>query len=151
MQTKPLKLETRRNHDARLLAIAKAFSPAPVTRIENTCANIRWDVEGERETFYQEVSAPYLLARLCAMFPGLQIETGGQENYKTTWTTVLVHKQSGHVVTFYDWKGASSYGSDVSGKDTPRAFLSDLRKLLAALSNDRFPHPYDGCAIGELA
>lgn len=157
MSSRPLAVRKRRNHDKSLLEIADKFKPTSIDRIYGTCGNIKQDVEGNFDTkdwdkcFAAAVAAPYLLARLCAMFAGLQIQSNGQEEYKVTWKVVLEHVETGHVVTFYDWKGGSSFGSDVSGENAPKPFISDVKKLIQSLRNDRFPHPYDGCVIGEIA
>lgn len=154
--SKPEQFETRqarRQGNAKLLAATKAFKPDTPDQIEGTCGNIQQNIWGEKyeDSLGQRVNAPFLLARLCAAFNGLQIQVGGQEDYKTTWSTVLVHIDTGYVVTFYDWKGGASLGSNVYGKDIPAEFLKDVRALVEALCDDRFPHPYDGCVVGEEA
>lgn len=146
-QTKPLVGVESRNADYKLLLIAEKFEPIGHENIIGTCANFKESV-GD---IYEQVSAPYALARLCALFKGLKIETGGQEFYKTTWETVLKHKKSGNIITFYDYKGSISYGSNISSVDKDNKFIEDVKKLLSVLSNDRCPHPYDGCVVGEVA
>jgi hypothetical protein len=153
----------RRTADYSLLKIAEAFEPAAPEASHGTCGNIQSQVYGdpfigksfERNPdyapLYDRVSAPMMLARLCSLFHGLRIDVGGQEYYKVTWTVVLRHKETGHVVTFYDWKGGSSIGSDVYGKGTPKSFIRDVKKLVEVLCNERCPHPYDGCVVGEIA
>lgn len=155
----------RRDADYKLLKITEAFEPASPALSEGTCGNIQslvigdyWErhdtklVENKSyKPLYERVSAPMMLARLCALFGGLQIDVRGQEGYKVTWTIVLKHKATGHIVTFYDYKGAPSFGSDVYGDSAPKSFVSDVKKLVEVLSNDRCPHPYDGCVVGEVA
>lgn len=157
MNAKPLEPTKNRNANYKLLAITKAFIPENPDNIVGTCANIQNQIEGEwgsvnyDDTFCAKVSAPYVLARLCALFNGLKIDVGGQEYYKVTWQTVLKHKKTGHIVTFYDYKGGISYGSDIYGNKTPKEFIKDVQKLLKILSDERCPHPYDGCVVGEIA
>jgi hypothetical protein len=158
----------RRNHNKELLEAMEAFEPASPDLIEGTCGNVqsefdpsydadesgkyayRGGIFSDAKPFYEIVSAPYVLAKLAASYPGLQISTEGQEGYKVTWTVVLKHKESGHVITFYDWKGAASYGSDLRSK-LPPGFKEAVKALLLALADPQFPHPYDGCVIGEIA
>lgn len=99
-----------------------------------------------QKSFLDLVSAPMLLARLVAagMIPTIE----GQQGYKVTWTIALRHKETKEILTFYDYKGASSYGS--SNVDN-KAFTNDVLKVLKALINPKFPHPYDGCVVGEIA
>lgn len=152
---KPFEPQKRRDADYGLLAITKQFKNEPDTeKIVGTCANIRDTVEKDLEyedCFYSQVSAPYVLARLCALFEDLTIQVCGQEGYKVTWQVILTHKKTGHVITFYDYKGGISYGSDVFGAKTPKSFIKDVQTLLNVLKNDRCPHPYDGCVVGEIA
>ena len=153
MSAKPMDT-SERNADYSLLSVAKLFEPIDPEFIVGTCANIRSQIEPSDDwdnDFCMTVSAPYVLARLCALFKGLQIDVGGQNNYKTTWDTALKHVESGHIITFYDYKGGISYGSDVYGKDVSPSFIRDVRELLNVLKNDRCPHPYDGCVVGEIA
>ena len=157
-QTKPLNVTENRNANYDLLDIVKKFKPTGINRMEGTCANIKdlvepWDAYTYDfdETLCGMVSAPYILSRLCALFEGLKIDVGGQRDYKITWCTVLEHKESGFVVTFYDHKGGISYGSDIYGDKTPDSFIKDLQQLIEVLKNDNCPHPYDGCVVGEIA
>lgn len=161
------KIKKRRNNNKRLLDAFEAFEPASPDLIEGTCGNIaelvnpKFTKVGDEykhiggifkgKTFYEKVSAPYLLAKLVAAYSGIQVTTEGQDGYKVTWTLVLKHKESGHVVTFYDWKGAASIGSDVFPSSNDAQFKKDFIKLVKALADERFPHPYDGCVIGEVA
>lgn len=155
MSAKPLRPKKSRNADYKLLEIASKFKNAELERINGTCANIKQDIEPHpipyEKTFGATVSAPYVLARLCAMFPGLRIEVDGQPGYKTTWNVILKHIETNHVLTFYDFKGAISYGSDVCGVTASKTFIQDVKTLIKALRNNRFPHPYDGCVVGEVA
>lgn len=146
----------RREANYDLLKIFEKFSHGG--EIVGTCGNISDVVDpydfktpnGYRETFKGKNSAPMILARLVSA--GVPITVHGQEGYKTTWEVILTHKLSGHVMTFYDYKGGISYGSDVREKsETNQEFLKDVKTLLKALGDDQFPHPYDGCAIGEEA
>lgn len=159
MNSKPMEVKKSRNHNPKLLAVVHKFEPTDITRIGSTCAYIQNLIEPQRfelggnweETLAAKVSAPYVLARLCSLFNGLQIKSSGQDAYKVTWETALKHKETGHVVTFYDYKGGISYGSNVYSKETPKAFVRDLKKLIKTLADDRCPHPYDGCVVGEIA
>lgn len=153
MNSKPMEVKKSRNANYKLLETIKAFVPGSLDAIEGTCANIKSQIEGDNwnDSLGSQVSAPYALARLCALYHGLRIESLGQESYKCTWQTILLHPETGHVVTFYDYKGGISFGSDISGKDTPKSFIRDLKKLLKVLKDDRCPHPYDGCVVGEGA
>lgn len=139
----------RRNHDKKLLAPFKAFEAITgrevFEQVSSTCGNIARDL-GE---IYELVSAPYLAARLMAA--GFTPEVSGQEGYKTTFEFYLRHKETKHILTFYDYKGSSSYGSDVYGGSMPLEFKLAAAQVIAALTNDRFPHPYDGCVVGEIA
>lgn len=150
----------RRSADYSLLKITKAFKPVAYKWAGGTCGNLQdrifptW-TEDRKLTkipgFYERVSAPMLLGRLCALFMGLKIEAAGQRDYKVTWTTVLKHKETGKILTFYDWKGSASFGSDAYGEDAPESFIRDVRTLLDVLANPKCPHPYDGCVVGEIA
>ncbi len=152
----------RRNANYNLLKSLKAFEPVEGELLENTCGNIQDQfnptyyreknpgIFGKGVAFYDAVSAPMLLARLCAGFSGLHIFARGQEAYKVTWQVILRYKESGHIVTFYDWKGSASFGSDLSG-ELPAKFKRDVQSLLLALVDETFPHPYDGCKVGEVA
>jgi len=156
--------EKDRNNDPSIL---KAFLPFEnVTDQElmyETCGNIKCHFEksdfingkfthktkyGAKHEgcFYESVSAPMMLARLIAAgFTPFVADC-----YKTTFSFILRHKTTGLVLTFYDYKGAASYGSNMEGlKD--KIFLADTLKVLKALMNPRFPHPYDDCVIGEIA
>jgi hypothetical protein len=158
------KIESRSANYA-LLKAMEAFESSDRSPV-GTCGNIKTQFEGElklgpgkgfkyhggifgAEPFYKAVSASMLLSRLCAGFHGLKITVGGQSFYKTTWEVVLKHKESGNIVTFYDYKGAASFGSNVSKAEGQ--FKDDLEALLLALVDDSFPHPYDGCRVGEIA
>ncbi len=159
------KLETkthnRRSADYSLLDALKAFESADSSLLAGTCGNIQTQFNPEwkngamqggifgGESFYEAVSAPFLLAKLVAGYPGLSVNAEGQDAYKITWTVVLKHKSSGNVVTFYDWKGGSSFGGNLTS--AKGKFKTDLIALLLALVNQNFPHPYDGCRIGEIA
>lgn len=155
-QTKNKLVETkRRNADYSLLEACKAFEPASPECINGTSGNISFELFPYKsietyKAFYDYISAPMLLARLCAGFTGLQLSVGGQENYKTTWDVALKHKKSGLIVTFYDYKGAPSIGSNYDASKN-KVFLKDVKALVKALTNERFPHPYDGCVVGEVA
>lgn len=146
----------RRTANYELLKIFEKFQHGG--EVDGTCGNLSMSLEpydfatpnAYEQTFKGSTSAPMLLARLVSA--GIPIEIHGQEGYKTTWQTILTHKASGNVVTFYDWKGGVSYGSNIREvKGANKTFIKDLRLLLKALSDSNFPHPYDGCAIGEEA
>lgn len=151
--SKPLDVKKGRNNNPKVLAAGSAFTAAKGADCVGTCANIKSQVESfdYEDSLCSKVSAPYVLSRLIAMFPGLEIEVLGQDGYKVTWQTILVHKETGHIVTWYDYKSGISYGSDVYGDRAPKSFIRDLKKLVKALADERFPHPYDGCVIGEIA
>ena len=157
-----------RNANYELLESVSAWEPAPSDSMGGTCGNIQYHVNGEYDfdsrkykggilggkSLYDAVQAPYLLARLMAGFTGLQVSANGQEAYKTTWDTAIKHKRTGAIVTFYDWKGAASIGScdkALSLVKTDKGFKADLKALVRALTDERFPHPYDGCTVGEIA
>jgi len=151
-QTKPFSPPSNRNANYELTSIAKQFKSGG--EMVGTCANIQQQIEDGHNydsSFSNNVSAPYVLARLCALFNGLKIEANGQKSYKTTWEVVLTHTKTGHVLTFYDYKGGISYGSNIYGKETPEDFIKDVKNLLQVLADNRCPHPYDGCVIGEIA
>lgn len=159
---KPLRPKNRRNANYKLLEVSKLFVPAQDTVTpEGTCGNIQNLIDDTslkgpntwEKSFRGSVSAPYLLSRLITLFEGLKIEVHGQSAYKITWSAVLVHPETGFRFTFYDYKGAASFGSDVvkSGTKAEKAFIKDAKKLLAVLRDERCPHPYDGCVIGEVA
>lgn len=150
----------RRNANYKLLEALKPFEVIPHVgdAIDGTHAGIRSFFEpsyGTKEKgiwdgkyFYEVISAPMLLARLCAGFHGLSIEAAGQEWYKITWQTAIRHKSTGAIVSFYDFKGSASFGG---GEESSREFKRDVKALLLALTDERFPHPYDGCVVGEVA
>lgn len=152
-----------RNNDVKLLNAFKVFETTTQS-VEETCGNIKecyeyynmtthsYDTKYGKEqqnSFYHLVSAPMLLSRLIAA--GFTPTVYGQDGYKVTWEFVLKHKDTGHIVTFYDFKGGPSFGSDVYGDNVPESFKKDLLRILKALINPRFPHPYDGCVVGEIA
>lgn len=152
----------RRQNNPKLLNATKNFVPLMGGQKPSTCGNIVYNginpsdhksADGlfKDKYLFDVVSAPMLLARLVAAFEYLKIECHGQEAYKVTWETALVHPKSGHVVTFYDWKGAASIGSDVYGDNAPKEFIKDVKALLLALADEQFPHPYDGIKVGEVA
>lgn len=159
----------RRQGKRNILAALDAFEPANDHDGVGTCGNIKslFDPEYDVKTgkykggifnnkpFYEAVDAPYLLAKLVAGYRGLNVNAEGQEAYKVTWMVVLRHKETGAIVTFYDWKGGSSFGSDIMPALAEsvgyRSFKVDLTNLLKALTHKNFPHPYDGCSIGEIA
>jgi hypothetical protein len=157
-----MKTKKSRNADYKLLEKTQDFEVITQEKLwknhESTCGNITSVLKINPKTkkyespgaIYNLVSAPFLLARLCALFKNLDISANGQEAYKTTWNTALKHKKTGHVITFYDWKGAASYGSNNEALDD-KEFIKDATKLIKALCNDRCPHPYDGCVVGEVA
>lgn len=157
-----MKTEKPRNANYKLLEVNKLFVPAlNGATLNGTCGNIQEqieprleDVKADIEAYDKRLSgqgAPIVLSRLIALFEGLQIETCGQSAYKITWNVILVHPETGHLVTFYDYKGGISYGSDIFGKETPKSFIRDLKKLIEVLKDSRCPHPYDGCVVGEAA
>lgn len=152
----------RRNANYKLLEIFDKFESLPSTPYTdgvNFCGNIKHELEGYDPKngtyngpigcFYEEVSAPMLLARLVSA--GMQVKVEGQDGYKTTWEVVLKHKSTGHIIYFYDYKGGSSIGSNILSKKESPKFFKDVVTLCKALKNDRFPHPYDGCVVGEIA
>lgn len=163
------KTKIRRNHNRNLLSAMEAFEIADPELIEGTCGNIaslvnptfdknpktgNWESVGglfKGKHFYDKVSAPFLLAKLVASFPGLKVSCEGQDGYKVTWTVVLKHKATGAIFTFYDWKGAASIGSNLMPSDVKGQLKADFLLLIKALADPRFPHPYDGCVIGEVA
>jgi hypothetical protein len=114
--------------------------------LNGTSGNIQRALVKAGESYYTRVSAPMLLARLVSAGCKPMIE--GQDGYKTTWAIALKHKRTGTIVTFYDYKGASSFGS--SGCESLQ-FKKDVVKVLNALADPTFPHPYDGCVVGEIA
>lgn len=155
----------RRNNNIELLKATEAFEPADQSLLGGTCGNIQSVFDPQinyskmiktreglfgKKYFYEMVSAPMLLAKLVASYHGLDVGAQGQKAYKVTWTVVLKHKKSGHILTFYDWKGGASFGSNL-GDELPAQFKKDVAELLKALADERFPHPYDGCSIGEIA
>lgn len=163
------KIKKRRNNNRKLLDVLNAFEPANPDDIAGTCGNIqsvinpkfdinpktgKWENVGgifKGKCFYDKVSAPYLLAKLAASYPGVQISTEGQDGYKVTWTIALKHKDTGATFTFYDWKGAASFGSNIFPDELKGQLKMDFILLIKALADPRFPHPYDGCVIGEVA
>lgn len=156
-QSAPIELKERRSADYKILEALKPFRPSNHDG-NNTCGNITSylgeDSDVPSERFYNRVSTPYLLARLCAGFDGLKVQVSGQEAYKITWFIALEHVETGAIVTLYDYKGAASIGSDDKALalcKSNKKFLKQLKALLDALCNDRFPHPYDGCVVGEVA
>lgn len=156
----------RRNADYKLLDALKPFIQGTDNDLNNTCGNIQnvfqefnrdnngeWNYKTKygpdnQDAFYNLVSAPMLLARLVSA--GFKPIVEGQDGYKVTWIMVLKHEPTGCILTFYDYKGASSYGSCMAGLEN-KAFQRDVLKVLKALMNPRFPHPYDGCVVGEIA
>lgn len=155
--------EKSRNHDIRLLKPFEAFEPVESQDdTYGTSGNIKvefekWNIgsntyktpygKDSQKPFYDLISAPMLLARLAAS--GVA-SIFCERTYKTTFYGAMKHKETGCIVTFYDWKGASGYGSCRKGLEN-EAFKKDVIKVLRALINPRFPHPYDGCVIGEIA
>jgi len=153
----------RRNADYKLLDALKPFIQGTDNDLNNTCGNIQSVFEdyiltdnsyktkyglNRQKAFYDLVSAPMLLARLVSA--GFKPIVEGQDGYKVTWIMALKHEPTGCTLTFNDWKGGSSYGSCMAGLEN-KAFRRDVLKVLKALMNPRFPHPYDGCVVGEIA
>lgn len=161
MSAKPMRLEKGRDANYALLKIAELFVPAKGDDVFiGTCGNIQNLVDDTaiagrkwEDSFRANVAAPYLLARLCALFEDLNITSCGQASYKITWQTALIHPETGFRLTFYDYKGCASFGSDVVSSKTAaeKLFLKDVKKLLKVLRDNRCPHPYDGCVVGEIA
>ena len=134
-----------RDADYKLLDNAKAFKPTSEPEISSGLRHPEINTK-----LYDKVASPMLLARLCALFEGLQIEAMGQAGYKCTWTTALKH-ESGLVITFYDFKGAASIGVGGYGEGFTKGQIKDINGLLTVLLSARCPHPYDGCVVGEVA
>lgn len=149
----PFNPDERRGANYKLLKAAEKFEPCEYP--SGTCGNITSITERFDHAvmgWYERVSAPYLLSRLCALFTDLKIDVHGQDGYKVTWQVALKHKATGTHLGFYDYKGTSSYASTMtSEKDAPKEFLKDVVDLLMVLENDACPHPYDGCVVGEIA
>lgn len=107
VKTKKVKVERRRANYS-LLEACKAFkSGNPDTDMDGTSGNIQrvlfpYNPDNDYDALYLRVTAPMLLARLCAAFAGLKIHVGGQADYKTTWEVALKHKY-GAIITFYDY------------------------------------------------
>jgi hypothetical protein len=152
--------ENKRNANYKLLEEFNKWKfSTDITSLNGTCANLRTEFESYNfETkkysspyggsFYNLISAPMLLARLVAA--GCKPLIEGIDNYKCTWEVILIHKDSGAILTFYDYKGASSFGTcDIAIEQ--KQVQKDLIKLIKALVNPRFPHPYDSCVVGEIA
>jgi hypothetical protein len=148
-------VSTRRNADYKLLKIAEKFEAAELPDVSS--GNIQYQIYdlNSSESFYtkfcQHVSAPMGLSRLIALFSGLRIASHGQGAYKITWEVALKHKKSGLVITFYDWKGGLSMGSNLGMGKLKASAKKDILELLNVLINERCPHPYDGCKVGEEA
>lgn len=159
IQPKP---EDRRKHDPKLLAPFSKFVPEPDPEaVYGTSGNLQFVFEpyslkggtqslihNGQERFYDLVSAPMLLTRLVAA--GFSPIVEGQEGYKCTWRVQMRHKETGHLLTLYDYKGGSSYGSDDAFLKCEQS-KADALEVLKALIDARFPHPYDGCCVGEIA
>ena len=162
-------MKTRRNANYKLLGSLEAFEAVDSSLSDGTHGNIEGLVNGEikrndkkeykyvggafkgGKSIWQAISAPFLLAKLVASFRGIKIETHGQNAYKITWMAVLKHKESGAIITFYDWKGGASIGSNLNPDEVTPELKKDLFALVRALADPHFPHPYDGCSIGEVA
>lgn len=163
-------LKKPRNANYKLLSIFKSFEVVTDRdSLINTRGNINYYFQSKglfgineehknsqfdtlkNKGMFEVLSAPYLLAKLVSA--GCIPFVEGQDGYKNTWTIALKHKKTGHIITFYDFKSASSVGSSLTGYDSKdeKTFLKDAEKLIQALINERFPHPYDGCVIGEVA
>jgi len=140
-------MENRRQADYSLLNSTKNFAP---TEMPESSHGIGYDFKKEDlgGYLYELVSAPMGLARLIAAYKGLNITTGGQQNYKTTWETALKLNDSNLVITFYDFKGAFSIGANQDPTDSEWV---QIIELLKAIVNNQFPHPYDDCVVGEVA
>lgn len=139
----------QRNNDESLLNDLVHFEGTNTNKIVGTRGNIQNELEKELGgSFYNLISAPMLLARLVAA--GFKPDVLGQEGYKCTWQFVLEHAPTGCILTFYDYKGGSSFGACEKGHKN-EVFKKDVIKFLKAITNPRFPHPYDGCVVGEIA
>ena len=142
----------RRNADYNLLKVTENFEV--IESIEHeTSGNIQWDVakyRGKENLYlYESVTSPMFLARLISLFDGLKINCHGQSAYKITWSACLRLKGTDLELCFYDYKGAASIGSTRNTKNEDEAKL--VSELLDVLCNDRCPHPYDDCVVGEVA
>lgn len=91
------------------------------------------------------------LYRLMCLYQ-LKVESLGPAAYKLVWSTVLLHKETGIKIMFYEWKGAFTFGvqPNLSSK-VPKKFKQDLLKLLRLLASNEIPHPYDGTVAGSVA
>lgn len=143
-----------RNANYKLLEAFKGFEQGAEEQRCGTSGNIASILfpytpgDENHKSFYDLVSAPMLLARLVSA--GFSPIVEGQAGYKVTWTVILIHKETGCTLTFYDYKGASSFGASIDGYNSKK-FIAAVKKLTEALADERFPHPYDGCVVGEIA
>src|SRR5690606_1098813 len=153
--------DKRRQANYDLLKAFANFEQADPMAVNGTYGNIQMDFEdydyktgkyktkyGKNKPFYYLVSAPMLLARLIAA--GFTPRVSGQDGYKVTYTFTLRHIPTGCILTFYDYKGASSFGACKKGHEN-KDFQADALRVIKALINPKFPHPYDGCVVGEIA
>lgn len=146
-----------RNADYKLLKVFEKFEQVSESLADNTSGNISDilykveytdDYKKVGQSYYEMVNTPMFLARLVSA--GYTPKVEGQSGYKITWRITLRHKKTKAIATFYDYKGYSSFGCNDIGYKS-KAFIKDLKKLTLALANNRFPHPYDGCVVGEIA
>lgn len=142
-----LQPEEQRAHDKSLLNIFNEFEFLSELPFNDYPSGFCGNISMKLKRICEEVSAPLLLARLVAA--GAIVKTEGQQGYKTTWQVVLKHKKTNNIVYFYDYKGGSSYGSN--WPINSESFFRDVEEVLNALTNWKFPHPYDGCVVGEIA
>ena len=117
----------------------------------------------------QTISSSLALYRLLAIFGPQNLSSDG---YKSVWKITLKHKDTGNILTLYDFKGAFLFGSEFSLffgdisllknnnspfgnmkviQDIPESFKNDILKLLNLICSDESPHPYDGCVAGSIA
>jgi len=100
--------------------------------------------------FSQVISSPLLLYRLICTFNAAPSVM--DDPYKTTWDLNLVHKPSGKLLMFSEWKGSARFWlPDYTYKDLEETFKNDLLDLLNYLVSDQCTHPYDGVLAGSVA
>lgn len=151
--------------------LKKIFVPAKMSLAQrsgsdgNLAMHVKIDRETKRVSFtkdwissgegvaslYEAIPSALALYRLCT-YDEVQVEAYGQEGYKCTWMTGLVHAPSGRLILFGEHKGAFSFWTHNSSEELKdKAFIKDLSSFLSYLIGDNFAHPYDGLVAGSVA
>jgi len=98
---------------------------------------------------YRIMSPALLLYRLIATFFGTP---KCEDDYKMIWRYNIIHKATGKLISFLEWKGAIGFWlPDYDHKKLNAEFKNDLIELMNYLVSDKCAHPYDNLVAGSVA